>query len=461
MKRSLVFSALGIALGVNLFIGASHYLRGAQSGERDDPYASIAVFTRTLEEVHERYVDAEGLTYSELVNRALKGMLEGLDPHTEFMAPERFEMLREETEGNFGGIGVIVTVRDESPFLTVISPIDGTPGARAGLIAGDEISAINGESTEGMSINDAVERLRGRPGSEVTITVRSKGAEQRDVSLNRAVIKVDTVKDINNATEFPLLDEGVGYIRMSKFGENTFREMEGAINRMGEENIQGLVLDLRDNPGGLLDEAVKICEFFLPPGQLIVTTEGRDGQQLAAHRSGTRPHLSDVPVVVIINEGSASASEIVAGCLQDVGRAVILGERSFGKGSVQSVIPLRDNSALRLTTAKYYTPSHKVIHGVGISPDIEAPLSRMEMYYLGLKRTPGWLDELDEATKSIASETSDRQLDRALGVIAGLNAPATRRLLALSSDPVTNQSAETEAEPEDSGEPEADTVTTE
>lgn len=441
MKRKITFSALGTLLAVNLIVGTSSYLKGEQADVGDDPYESIALFTRTLQEVHDRYVDGGELTYSDLVNRALDGMLEGLDGHTEFMRPDRFEMLREDTEGEFGGIGVQVSNRGDSGFLSVVAPIDGTPGAKAGLRPGDQIIAIDGESTEDMSLRDAVDLLRGRPGAKVSLTIRSSERGDRDVEITRAVIKVATVKDINDKSEFPLIRGNIGYIRMSKFGEETFSDMRRAIGEMDEDAMRGLVLDLRDNPGGLLDEAVKVCEYFLPRGQLIVTTEGRDGQVQDTYRSATRAHLSEVPIVVMINEGSASASEIVAGCLQDVGRAIILGERSFGKGSVQSVIEMRNRAALRLTTAKYYTPSHKVIHGMGVTPDIHAPMSAMEMQYLSLKRTPGWLEELDDSTKEIAKSVEDRQLERALDVLTGLNTPAGKKMLEMAES--VSESTET------------------
>ena len=255
-------------------------------------------------------------------------------------------------------------------FLTVESPMEDTPAYRAGIMRGDRIIKIEGRSTEKLGLPDAVRKLRGEAGTSVTITVtRPSWTEPKDFTLNRAQIKVSTVKDIEGRRLFSISADKVGYVRLTQFGEQTTSDLQDALKKMKGQGMQGLIMDLRGNPGGLLPQAVKVCDLFLPRGKLIVSTEGRGAQAKDDWYSKGRDILEGMPMVILVNNGSASASEIVAGCLQDLGRAFIMGEQTFGKGSVQTIIPLQDGSALRLTTAKYYTPSHKVIHERGITPD--------------------------------------------------------------------------------------------
>jgi carboxyl-terminal processing protease len=307
-------------------------------------------------------------------------------------------------------------------YVTVVAPMEDTPGFRAGILSGDRIVKIDGRSSERITINDAVKRLRGKPGSEVTLTVqRPSTGKTMDFTLKRAVIAVNTVKDINGLGEFPLIEDKIGYVRLTQFGEKTATELAKALEKLDKNGMESLVMDLRGNPGGLLDQAVKVCEQFLPRGRLVVSTEGRlprHEQKFTAN--GSSPRLK-LPVAVLVNLGSASASEIVAGCLQDEGRAIIIGEQTFGKGSVQSVLPLPDNSALRLTTAKYYTPSHKVIHEVGIKPDITVEMADKDLADIALKRSPGGLDSLPEDERERVEKLRDAQLDRAVDVLKGLS----------------------------------------
>ena len=258
--------------------------------------------------------------------------------------------------------------------------MEDTPGFRAGILAGDRIIKINGEDAEKMPLADAVKKLRGKPGTRVTMTIqRPSSGMVKDFTLTRAIIQMDMVKDINGKKEFPLGADKIGYIRITQFGDKTGDELEAALRKLKAQGMKALILDLRWNPGGLLDEAVDVCQKFLPRGQLVVTTEGRDPAQNSVRRAaGHGDELQGMPMVVLVNLGSASASEIVTGCLQDLHRAVILGEKTFGKGSVQSIFPLDDGSALKLTTAKYYTPSHQVIHEHGITPDIVVPMTDEE-----------------------------------------------------------------------------------
>jgi len=355
-------------------------------------------------------------------------MLNTLDPHSEFMEASKYDELKKDTQGEFGGVGIVISVKDN--WLTVVSPMEDTPGFKAGILSGDRIIKIDGRSTEKINLPDAVKKLRGEPGSEVSITIlrpaNGQGQGQvKEFKLTRAQIKVDTIKDINGKREFPLSENNVGYIRMVQFGEQTASDLEDALRKLENKGVESLVLDLRDNPGGLLDQAVKVAEKFLPRGQLVVSTEGRDMKQKSEYRATGRDRRPSVPMVVLVNNGSASASEIVAGCLQDVTasgicKAVILGEQTFGKGSVQSILPLQDGSALRLTTAKYYTPSHKVIHERGITPDILVPMSEEEQRDVFLKRTPGGIETLDPKDQERVKDAHDVQLDRAMDLLKGI-----------------------------------------
>jgi len=420
MKKRLIYGLLVTVLGLNLYFGARIYLGSALAADKDDGYPNIALFTRVLEMVRKDYVDGEKLTYQDLVHGALKGMLNTLDPHSEFMDAQKFEELRKDTEGEFGGVGIVITSKDG--FLTVIAPIDDTPGARAGILSGDRIVRIDGRSTEKLTLQDAVKKLRGEPGSKVTLGVLRTGETQtRDYQLTRDVIKVDTVRDINGKREFPLVEDKVGYIRITQFGERTADELTRALRELKKKGMDSLILDLRDNPGGLLDQAVKVCEKFLAKDQPIVSTEGRVSSQRTEHRAGGRDQILHTPMVLLVNGGSASASEIVAGCLQDLKRAIVLGEQTFGKGSVQSILPLQDGSALRLTTARYYTPSHRMIHERGITPDIIVPMPQEDERYLYLKRTPGGLESLDDKERERVQNTRDVQLDRARDLLKGIN----------------------------------------
>jgi carboxyl-terminal processing protease len=292
--------------------------------------------------------------------------------------------------------------------------MEDSPAFRAGIQAGDKIVKIEGRSTEKTSLSDAVKKLRGEPGTSVTITVLRQGSEPKDYTLTRSIIKVDTVKDINGRREFPLRDDKIGYVRIAQFGEQTTTEFRDALRKLSKQGMEGLVIDLRNNPGGLLDQAVKFCDIFLKSGQLIVSTEGRSPRMTTEKYKATgRDEYPSLQIAILVNGGSASAAEIVSGCLQDVGRAYIIGEQTFGKGSVQSIMPLEDGSALRLTTAKYYTPSHKVIHEHGITPNSIVPVTPEEERYRYLKEVIGGFDSLEEAQKEQLRKFHDIQLERA------------------------------------------------
>lgn len=412
MKKRILYSVLITGLGLNLLVGAQIYLSAAQDGKQDI-YEHMRLFVGVVDKIRDEYVNGDKVSYEDLIHSALKGMVNTLDPHSEFMEARKYEDLKSDTEGKFGGIGIEIT-RLKNDFLTVVAPIEDSPAFRAGILRGDKIIKIEGKSAENLTPTEAVQQLRGKPGSNVTITIaRSSLPRPKDFTFARAVIKVNTVKDQDGKREFPLGSEKIGYVRLVQFGEKTISELREALKNLKAQGMEGLILDLRNNPGGLLDQAVRMCDLFLPRGQLIVSTEGRNAKSKDEYHAKRRNEYSDVSIVVLVNGGSASASEIVAGCLQDLGRAFVMGEKTFGKGSVQSIVPLQDGNALRLTTAHYYTPSHKVIHGEGITPDSVVPLSQEDEQILFLQKVPGGIESLDPEKQEAARNVRDVQLDRA------------------------------------------------
>ncbi len=353
-------------LGITIGLVRSHKV----SALSNNMYEDLKVFTDVIGLLQKEYV--EETNSRDLVNGAIKGMLETLDPHSAFMPPQMYKEMQEETKGRFEGLGLEITVKDG--VLTVVSPIEDTPAFKAGLLAEDQILKIDGALTKNLTLMDSVKRLRGPKGTKVTITIMREGfTKPRDYTLIREVIPIRSVRH-------ELLEKQYGYIRLSQFQEKTDVEFDKALKALEEESkgsLRGLILDLRNNPGGLLDQAVKISDRFIESG-LIVSMEGRREEQkmrFNAHAQGT---ITRYPLVVLINGGSASASEIVAGAIQDHGRGILLGTQTFGKGSVQTIFPLKDGSGLRLTTAKYFTPSGRSIQAKGIMPDITIKPSRPE-----------------------------------------------------------------------------------
>jgi carboxyl-terminal processing protease len=333
-----------------------------------DTYRLLSLFGDVFERVRNEYV--EPVSDEELIEAALNGMLTSLDPHSGYLNPKSFRDMQVQTKGEFGGLGIEVTM--ENGWVKVISPIDDTPAAKAGLQPNDFITHLNGEAVQGLSLNDAVDRMRGPVNTDIKVTVRRDGQAPFEVTLTRAVIKIQTVKY--------KLQDNVGYIRISQFVESTDTNLRKAIDQLkkdGGGNLQGFVLDLRNNPGGLLDQAVAVSGDFLDKGE-IVSTRSRHPEDTQRFNAHGKDLTDGLPLVVLINDGSASASEIVAGALQDHRRAILLGTKSFGKGSVQTIMPLKDHGAMRLTTARYYTPSGRSIQAVGIEPDIKVLPSKVE-----------------------------------------------------------------------------------
>jgi carboxyl-terminal processing protease len=386
-------------LGVTIGLGRSD----KSPAPSNNVYEDLKVFTEVIGLLQKEYV--EDTKSRDLVYGAIKGMLETLDPHSAFMPPEVYKEMQEETKGRFEGLGIEITLKDG--ILTVVSPIEGTPASKAGILAGDLIVKIDGEPTKNLTLMDSVKRLRGPKGSKVTITIMREGfAKPKDVPLTRDVIPVRSVR-------YELMDKHYGYIRLSHFQEKTDSEFGKAIKALEEESkgpLKGLILDLRNNPGGLLDQAVKVSDRFIDSG-VIVSIDGRREEQkmkFYAHAQGTMPHY---PLVVLINNGSASGAEIVAGAVQDLNRGVLVGTQTFGKGSVQTIFPLKDGSGLRLTTAKYYTPNGRSIHNKGITPDIvvEPPKPENEK-----AMTP---EKEKEKTKKEEKKPVDVQLNKALELL--------------------------------------------
>jgi carboxyl-terminal processing protease len=419
MKRRFIFSLVTLVLALNLAIGAKIYFSSAHAADKkDSPDANLERFADVLEKVRTSYVDGSNMTYHALISSALKGMVGSLDPHSEFMDADDYQQLQDDTEGQFGGLGLVVAMKDG--FVTIVAPMDDTPGFRAGILSGDRIVKVEGQSVKKVPLPDVVKQLRGKPDTQVNLTVERAGV-MKNFTLTRAIINMDMVKDINGKKEFPLGADKIGYVRITQFGDQTGDELEAALQKLKKQGMKALIIDLRWNPGGLLDEAVNVCEKFLPRGQLVVSTEGRDPKENSVLRAdGKGDELKGMPIVVLVNLGSASAAEIVTGCLQDLHRAYILGEKTFGKGSVQSIFPLDDGSALKLTVAKYYTPSHKVIHEHGITPDSLVPMSDAEQADLIIKRSPGGLESLDEKDRARVEDSRDNQLDRAEDLLKGI-----------------------------------------
>ncbi|MDD5060272.1 MAG: S41 family peptidase [Candidatus Omnitrophica bacterium] len=364
-KNIFIAFLLIIILSLGLRLGFTEN----KNKSNDQLYKLVELFSDTLAVIQKEYVDETKI--KDLIYGSLKGMLSSLDPHSQFMDPDTYNELKVDTQGKFGGIGIEITLKNG--ILTVITPIEDTPAWKAGIKANDSIVKINDELTRDMTLTDAVKRLRGKPLDPVNITVlRENENKLLEFKIVRDIIKI---KDIKYAM---ILESGVGYIRLTEFRENSTQELNNALSNLSKQGVKALIIDLRNNPGGLLDEAVKVTSRFLERNKLVAYTEGRQKDKELKFYADSRNPILDMPLAVLINEGSASGSEIVAGALQDYKRAIIIGTKSFGKGSVQTVIPLSDGSALRLTTSHYFTPSGKIIHGKGVVPDIEVILKERD-----------------------------------------------------------------------------------
>ncbi|TAJ08976.1 MAG: S41 family peptidase [Nitrospirae bacterium] len=350
---------LGPLVVLTLFVGVLIGKGWERTGHATETYEELKTFSEVLTQIQKHYV--EEVKPKELVQGAIRGMLSTLDPHSAYMTPEMYKEVQVETKGEFGGVGIQIGIKDNR--LAVIAPIEGTPAQRAGIKAGDFIVKVNEESTKDLTLMDAVQKMRGPKGSKVSLTVQRDGvADPLVFALERDIIKIESVRT-------KVIDNNIAYVRLTQFQEASGRDLSKALKKFKEQKLQSTILDLRNNPGGLLTAAVEVSEQFVAPGKLIVYIKGRDGRK-DEYLSRMKEAPEEYPLIVLVNEGSASASEIVAGALQDWGRAVIIGTTTFGKGSVQTILPLADGSGLRLTTAKYYTPKGRSIQSTGITPDI-------------------------------------------------------------------------------------------
>jgi len=385
--------------------------------EEDNGYAQISIFAKALELIRQHYVDENKTSYHDLINAAMKGMLSSLDPHSQFMDPDDFRDMQDDTRSRFNGLGIEVSMKNGLP--TVITAMEDTPAARAGILSGDQILRINGISTERMDLQDAINVLRGPAGAKLTLTLlRPSTKEIKEYTLQRAEIKIQSVKGARLLDPELTGPYKIGYVRLVQFNEPTADELAKALDELQKQGMQALVLDLRNNPGGLLNSAVDVCAQFLPPNTKVVSTQGRvASQQHDYSTSGAKKERPSFPMVVLINEGSASGAEIVAGALKDLHRAVLVGETTFGKGSVQNVMQLPDGSAVRFTTAKYYTPSKQVIQGNGVAPNIRVAMTAEQERSLFALRNTGNMKPEDD--KSII-KARDPQMLRAIDALKGV-----------------------------------------
>jgi len=405
---------LGADFGSSQTNPTTHSVAQGEEGR----YRSALLFANVVELVRDEYLDPQKTDYDKMTYAALRGLLSSLDPHSQFLDPEGYAMIRTETEGQFGGLGISVGMLENQ--LTVNVPIEGGPAFRTGILPGDRIMKIDGQGTQKMTLGEAIRKLRGKPGAPVQLAIfRPTEGKVLEFSLIREMIQVPTVTDVSLLPDEMTRGEKIGYLRITQFGEKTDKEFDAAIARLEKDGATSLIMDLRDNPGGLVDEAVEIVSRFVPEKTMVVATEGRKGSVgRFEYLSKAAPRKIRWPTVVLVNGNTASAAEIVSGALQDLGKAVIVGETTFGKGSVQTVQPV-DRSvapavAVRLTTAHYTTPSHRKIHGVGIEPDILARMTKGEEQALYRIRSPG-LKRAGDSEESVTDEPLDRAVDALRG----------------------------------------------
>ena len=410
LKRILVIAA-GVLLGALLSVGSARVAAAWGFWPNRELDQSSRYVREVLSAVNDNYVDADKVAFPKLTEAALRGMLNSLDPHSEYMNARDYKKLEEDITSEFGGIGVQVEMRNGK--VVVIAPIAGTPGAKAGILRGDVFVSVDGVKLEKPALDEVIGRLRGKPGTQVRIGfMRPSTTTDFEVTLKRERIKVESVREVH------LRPDGIGYLEITQFGERTSEEFIGALNTLNAQGMRALIIDLRDNPGGLLTAAVEVAEPFFTKGELIVYTQGRKSQDRDEYRAAASEAPLTLPLAVLINGGSASAAEIVSGALKDTRRAVVVGERSFGKGSVQTILPLRQGEGLRLTTARYYTPSGVTLHEKGVLPDVEVVMSSVEDDSARIQRSrDDVVDPVEFKERFSIERTPDRQLDAAVSVL--------------------------------------------
>ena len=409
-KQKFVAGVLVTVLVLNLVIGFRVYCAIARETDEEEGLHRLRQFVTVMRLIQKHYVDKTDVAYEKLVYGAMNGMVGSLDRFSSFIPPAEYTDMREETEGEFGGIGVFISIRNDRP--TVIAPMPGSPGMKAGLQAKDQIVEVDGVLTTDLPLPDAIRMIKGEPGTSVSLLVyRPETNKTFKVEIVRAIIEIQTIR------RSEVLPGQIGYLLITQFNENTADELSETLTQMRHDGIRGLIVDLRFNPGGLLTSAIDVSSMFVEHRKLIVFTEGNKRTKKQEYNSLPGEKFSDLPCVLLINEGSASAAEIVAGCLQDYNHAVLIGEKSFGKGSVQSIIELDDGSALRLTTSKYYTPGRRVIHNNGIEPDVIVDISDEDAGQLHrqLSRPDGAEPEPDEP-----ENIEDLQLDQGVEIVRDL-----------------------------------------
>src|SRR5256884_6317450 len=417
MKRRFLLIVLALLALINGLLALRLFTAHAAENDPDSGYAQIAVFAKAIQLLRQDYVDGNKTSYHDLVYAAMKGMLASLDPHSQFMEPDDFRDMQDDTRSRFNGLGIEVSTKNG--VLTVVTPMEDTPAAKAGILAGDQILKINGTPTERLELQQAINLLRGKPGQKATLTIlRPSNKEVKDFVLERAEVKVQSVKNAHLVDKELTGAFKVGYVRVVQFNEPTAEELAKTLDELQKQGMQALILDLRNNPGGLLNSAVDVCAQFLPPNTKVVSTQGRvASQQHDYATSGAKKERPNFPMALLINEGSASGAEIVSGALKDLHRAILVGETTFGKGSVQNVMQLPDGSAVRFTTAKYYTPGKQVIQGNGVTPNIRVAVTADQERSLSALRNTGNMKPEDEKT---IIKARDPQMLRAIDALKGV-----------------------------------------
>ncbi len=399
-------------------VGADFGLAQEESLGEDNGFKEIELFTEVLETIRQGYVDSDKVTYERLINSALEGMLADLDPHCQFMQPKVFEQLRRHTDSTYEGIGVTISTKNE--VLTIVTAREDGPAGRAGVLPGDHILKINNQLTDDIGISQAVNMLRGKPGESLKITVR-RPATQRllEFEMKREVIKQSSVKDVRILNTKLTTPYKMGYARILQFSEPTVEELADALDDLEQQGMDAFVLDLRNNPGGLLGSAIDVCGEFVEAGTVVLTTEGKPGSgEIKVYRTSakTKRRNREYPIAILVNHSSASGAEVVSGALQDLKRCIVVGETTFGKGSVQSILPIGDGKAIRMTTAKYYTPSHRTIHENGVIPNIVATMTPGQEEELA-----HWFsrDTMSPEARKVIERFRDPQLIRSVDAMKG------------------------------------------